>query len=205
MLNHYGLTSTYYSFDYNDVHFLMMNTEIAYGLTSLQYSFVSRDLQAASLNPSIDWIVVRMHQPMYSAGGRGDVNGFNHSTFAQVYGPLFDKYKVDLVIAAHPRNVQITAPIKYNVTTPSTPTIDPASAGTNDYTNPLGTVYAIVGTGGASLDSSTLTSPPYFKYLNNSTLGYLYCTITQSGTLMKGTFYNLSNNNAYSFSITKTV
>jgi len=202
-LNHYALHSQYYSFDYLDVHFLMLSTEIPYDTTSTQYAFAVADLTHASTNSAIDWIVVRTHQPMYSVGGRGDVNNYNHLNFITTYGPLFDQH-VNLVISAHPRNYQRTFPVLTNPTTPSTPIPDQYSLGTSDYSNPQGTIYINAGTGGHSLDTLPFTTQPYVVFTNNTDNGYLYITITNAGTVMKGTFYNLLNNAIDKFSITQT-
>lgn len=201
-LHHYSITSTYYSFDFNDVHFLILNTEIPFDTTTPQYNFAALDLAKASTNSNIDWIVVRYHQPMYSAGGNGDVNGFNHLNWASTYGPLFDTYMVDLVIQGHPRNYQRTLPVKFTPGTPSTPTVMSGITG-NDYTNPNGVIYLVVGTGGHNLDTGTLTSLPYIASSQNTSNGYLYVTITQTGSLMTGSFYNTSNNVIDKFTITK--
>lgn len=203
-MNHYSLNSQFYSFDFLDVHFMMLSTEIPYDTTTNQYKFAVADLTKASTNSAIDWIVVRCHQPMYSAGGRGDVNGFSNATWASIYGPLFDQYGVDLVIQAHPRNFQRTYPVKFNTTTPSTPIIATGTTGINDYNNPAGTIYIIAGTGGHSLDTSPLTTLPHFAYTNNTDNGYLFVTITNNGTVMKGNFYNIQNNVIDKFSITKS-
>lgn len=202
-LSHYALQSTFYSFDFNDVHFLMLNTEIPFDTSSAQYRFAVSDLTAASTKSSIDWVVVRSHQPMYSAGGNGDVNGFNHLNWASTYGPLFDAYQVDLVIQVHPRNYQRTLPVRFNSATPSTPTVMSGISG-NNYTNPNGVIYIVAGTGGHVLDTGTITSLPYMAFTQNTSNGYLYITITQNGSLMTGSFYNTSNNAIDKFTITKT-
>jgi hypothetical protein len=202
-MNHYGLTLPYYSFDFQDVHFLVLCTEIPYNSASMQYKFAAADLLKASTNSATDWIVVCYHQPMYTSGGTGDMNNFDHLTWASTYGPLFDNFKVDLALSDHCHNFQRTYPIKYNTVTPTSPTI--AVTGTNDYTDPDGTIYVIAGTGGKSHDKDDLSNhPSYFAYTNSTDFGYVYITISNSGTLLKGNFYNLSNNSLDSFSISKS-
>src|SRR5215210_7912855 len=39
-INHFGLKEQYYSFNYYNVHFIALSTELAYGLVSSQYEFV---------------------------------------------------------------------------------------------------------------------------------------------------------------------
>jgi hypothetical protein len=59
-MKHFNLTEPYYSFDYQNVHFLAMatakNQVIPYNSTSKQYEFVKQDLMAAHKNKNINWI-----------------------------------------------------------------------------------------------------------------------------------------------------
>jgi predicted phosphodiesterase len=58
----------YYSFDYGDMHVLVLNNEVPYYEGSLQYRFAERDLSAATKA----WKVVIAHRPAYCAGGHGE-------------------------------------------------------------------------------------------------------------------------------------
>src|SRR5919107_346858 len=48
---HFGLSNTYYSFDYHNVHFIAMDSMLPYTINSPQYSFVRNDLISTSQNP----------------------------------------------------------------------------------------------------------------------------------------------------------
>lgn len=63
----FHLLNQYYSFDYGNVHFLGMSTEIPFDKKSDQYKFVNSDLESASKNESIHWVVVFMYEMMYSS------------------------------------------------------------------------------------------------------------------------------------------
>lgn len=142
---HYGI-SDYYSFNFHDIHFLMMNSEIIFGLNSPQYKFVKRDLESASSNRTIEWIIVSFHQPVYTSPSKHSAN----MTLREIYHPLFDKNKVDLVIQAHNHNYQRTYPILFNETNSDNPNV--TSREKNSYTNPNGEIFLIVGTGGKGLN-----------------------------------------------------
>jgi phosphodiesterase/alkaline phosphatase D-like protein len=43
-MNHFNLKNQYYSFNYQNVHFTVMSTELPYGVNSDQYNFVNNDL-----------------------------------------------------------------------------------------------------------------------------------------------------------------
>jgi cytolysin (calcineurin-like family phosphatase) len=67
-ISHFNLTKQYYSFNYEDVHFVVISTELpAIGIGSEQYSFVDSDLEKASSDARINWIIVYYHQTSYSS------------------------------------------------------------------------------------------------------------------------------------------
>ena len=67
-MSHFGLSQTYYSFDREGVHVLVMDTDrVSYASGSAQRNFVQNDLQSASTNPNVKWIIVYLHKPMYTS------------------------------------------------------------------------------------------------------------------------------------------
>jgi len=85
-------TQDYYSFDYGDMHVLMLNNEIPYDEGSPQFKFAQEDL-AASTKP---WKIVGAHRPAYCAGGHNEDTGMKKMTVK-----IFEPNKVDLVLAGH--------------------------------------------------------------------------------------------------------
>jgi len=61
-------TQDYYSFDYGDMHVLVLNNELPYDEASPQYQFAVRDLSSTTKA----WRVVIAHRPAYCAGGHGE-------------------------------------------------------------------------------------------------------------------------------------
>ncbi|HYX56645.1 MAG TPA: metallophosphoesterase, partial [Nitrososphaeraceae archaeon] len=57
-MSHFGLTKQYYSFNYQNIHFVVMSTELPLEEGSEQYNFVNSDLANAASDPNVDWIVV---------------------------------------------------------------------------------------------------------------------------------------------------
>jgi hypothetical protein len=70
-INHFNMTKPFYSFNYQNVHFLAMatakNSIIPYQNGSEQYNYVQNDLMKAHNNKSIDWIIVYSFRPFYSS------------------------------------------------------------------------------------------------------------------------------------------
>ena len=84
----------YYSFDYGDLHVVVMNYLDPEGYTagSPQYDFIASDLAATDKK----WKIVICHVPAYSNGGHGEDSGMIDNTRS-----IFEPAGVDLVIAAH--------------------------------------------------------------------------------------------------------
>jgi 3',5'-cyclic AMP phosphodiesterase CpdA len=70
---------------------------------------VSRRQAAARNDPSVDWIIVQMHQCACSSSATG--NGSDLGT-RQQWLPLFDQYEVDLVLNGHDHDYERSFPVR---------------------------------------------------------------------------------------------
>ncbi len=156
-----------------------MSSEVPFDKDSKQYKFVNEDLQTASENKAINWIVVYIYEMLYSSPR------FTNQQRRYERYTIFDKYHVDLVLQAHSHNYQRTFPIEYNDKNASSPIITDNSQ--EQYMNPKGTIFAVVGTAGADLHNFTGQAPYVVKQFQR--FGFLDVNITNSSSLMKGTFY----------------
>jgi Purple acid Phosphatase, N-terminal domain/Calcineurin-like phosphoesterase len=120
-----------------------------------QLAFLEKELKAARASRDVDWIVVAMHQVMISSS---DANGADLG-LRQKYGPLFDKYGVDLVVCGHEHNYERSLAVRGVVSGSETLTPDPASTATDDIDTGLGTVHMVLGGGGVS----GTTNQSFFK------------------------------------------
>ena len=186
-----NLDKQYYSFDYNNVHFISMATEIPFEQGSEQFEFVNHDLMKTKTNPSIDWIIVYYHEPMYTSKTHHE----GLEPFRDLYHGLFNEYGVDLVLQGHVHNYQRTYPLLYNSESPSSPTITQGailSNGNNNEDNIFveseGTIFAIVGTGGAELHG--LDDQAYFTANQLEEHGFLDLKTTNNGKSLVGQFYS---------------
>ena len=82
----------YYSFDYGNVHFTVIDQYDDFSTGSTQYNWIRNDLA----NTSKPWRVILMHKPAWSAGGHS-----NDSDTQNYLVPLFEQYDVSLVINGH--------------------------------------------------------------------------------------------------------
>jgi hypothetical protein len=99
----------HWSFDYGIAHFVGLNSLTDATVKSAN-TFLEDDLKRARENQNIKWIVVMFHHPAYSACS-------THGSTQRVidnWVPIFEKYRVDLVLSGHDHNYERTYPIKNN-------------------------------------------------------------------------------------------
>nr|WP_194912507.1 metallophosphoesterase family protein [Catenulispora rubra] len=111
-----------------------------------QLAFLERELRAARSSREIDWVVVAMHQVMISTA---DASGSDLG-LRQNYGPLFDRYGVDLVVCGHEHNYERSLAVRGVVHGSETLTPNPVSSATDVIDTSLGTVHMVLGGGGVS-------------------------------------------------------
>ena len=210
-MDHFELTKTYYSFDYNNIHFLMMDSESSYlpgsdpnftGLENTeQYRFVKTDLSAASKNPNIKWIIVLSHRQFYSSLCGDHDSCEPIKKLRNAYHPLFEKYNVDLVISGHAHNYQRTYPLMFNENNSSIPIIN--NSETKTYHDSNGQIYLIVGTGGISIDPLS-SKESYIIYQQDNKFGFLNL-VMNNGSILKGEFISNKGKVLDTFEIRKNV
>ena len=100
-------TGTYYSFNYNNVHFVVLNTNDSSnvsgqlkGLSNTQITWLINDL---SENNSL-FTIVMMHKGIYDSGGHSSNMEGEDGDIALIreqLTPIFAQYNVDLVLQGH--------------------------------------------------------------------------------------------------------
>lgn len=136
---------TYYSFDYENTHFVMLNTNDANrnGMGSEQVSWLEQDLKNARDN-NTDWIVVTMHKGTQTVAGHIDDSDVV-AMRAQLQ-PIFSKYNVDLVLQGHDHVYSRTVPLDGLLPEVSVETFN--AKGIKSLNNPKGTTYINANTSG---------------------------------------------------------
>jgi 2',3'-cyclic-nucleotide 2'-phosphodiesterase (5'-nucleotidase family) len=173
--------------------FLESNAKVpALDVDEEQYQFVLDDLKKTSQNKDIDWIFVMFHKPMYSPLSKQ----VEEYIIREKYQPIFDKYNVDLVISGHNHIYSRTLPLSFNKLNISQPVIgqninSTTSNNNNIFTNPNGTIFLIVGVGGA--EPYRITEKPYYianQY--NERFGFVDLKIDDKR--LDGTFFDIGLN-----------
>jgi phosphatidylserine/phosphatidylglycerophosphate/cardiolipin synthase-like enzyme/regulation of enolase protein 1 (concanavalin A-like superfamily) len=141
----------YYSFDNGPVHFVALDTEYTF-LDPVRQAEQLRWLEADLQSTTQPWTIAVLHRAPYSSGGE-------HGSSLDVraaFGPLFERYGVDLVLTGHEHTYERTIPIR-------------ESANTSDSFVP----YVVTGGGGAPLYPSATSTWTAF-----SASTYEYAKIT---------------------------
>jgi predicted phosphodiesterase len=209
-LKQFGLDRPYYAFDYNNIHFLMMDSESSYlpgsdpDFSDLedteQYRFVENDLTKASQNPAIKWIIIMSHRQLYSSLCGEHDSCEPIKKFRDAYHPLFEKYGVDVLFSGHAHNYQRTYPLFYNDVNSSEPIIKENDK--TEYKSPEGMFQIIVGTGGIDFDNFS-NQEPYVVYQQDSSYGFLNMDVTDQGNVLLGRYYTNTGEVLDEFKIVK--
>jgi hypothetical protein len=198
-MNHYNMQQQYYAFNYQNIHFLVLSTETDYAVGTPQYNFAKADLQKAASDPSVQWIIVSFHRLMY--GSPNDHNVTSATSLRKVYHPLFQQYGVDLVLDGHMHSYERSYPLKFNSANPGSPIIE--STSTSTYNDPVGQVFATVGTGGFSHHTFTSKSAA-FATQANGVYGFLNIDMLNNGQTLTATFYSNGGTTKDKFTIQKS-
>lgn len=163
--NNYQDSGSYYSFTYQGIHFISLNTNDsisdsmnARGLSNAQVNWLENDLK----NNNSTFTIVMMHKGIYDAGGHcSNKEGADYDIplIRKQLSPIFTNYGVDLVLQGHDhlfsRSYPLNGEIKDDklVTTyqeTSKEEIVFENENYNVYTNPNGTIYLNSGTASGS-------------------------------------------------------
>jgi len=168
-LAYYGLKNSYYSFDFENVHFVTISTEQSYSKESEQYTFLKSDLVNTILDENIDWIVFWLHKPIYYS------NSQNGHTDLIVLHELLDQYNVDLVLQADFHAYERSKPI-----TSDGIIVDHSKC---SYTDPKGQIFVTVGTGGHS-HANIKNKFDWSVIQNNNDFGFLNLKILEDKAIV---------------------
>jgi hypothetical protein len=213
-------TETFYSYDYGDVHFISLDS---YGYEQGQYrmwegpqlQWLQQDLAANTKK----WTIVYFHHPPYTMGSHNSDTETELAQIRQGLVPVFDQYKVDLVLCGHSHNYERTRLIKghtgmentfsaqthnlssssgkYDGSTDSCPYVKNSNSTQND-----GVMYVVAGTAGfAGLQQASW--PHEAMYTAHSTAGSVVVEI--EGNRLDSKFISETGSILDQFTIMKDV
>ncbi len=201
-------TGVYYSYDYNDVHFTVLNTNDDEDdkLSDAQIDWMIDDISSSDAK----WKIVVLHKALYSNGSHyddGDVEGFRKQL-----GALLPYLGVDMVLQGHDHVYLRTDVLNANA-------VMPAKTGTKTYNsvdyvtkyNPNGTIYTICGTSGVKVYHTKDAAATDEKFPRAEAIedvnGSMFSAITVDGDTLYYNAYEVDGENATAidtFAIEKT-
>ncbi|HEU5270685.1 MAG TPA: fibronectin type III domain-containing protein [Jatrophihabitans sp.] len=131
-----GSNHSWYSYDWGNAHFLVLDSEVAFDPASPQYAFAQADLAA---HQGATFRIVAVQRPAYSSATATSGSTFVRASLV----PLFEKYHVALVLSGNSHNYERSFPL-----IGGTPT-----AG--------GVTYVVTGGGGNGHNAFTLAQPAW--------------------------------------------
>ena len=185
-------SKAYYSYNYGNIHFISLDS---YGFdggkyrfyepASPQYQWLVKDL---AINKSL-WTIVFFHHPPYTKRSHDSNAEADLRLTREGLVPIFDKYKVDLVLSGHSHVYERSFLIKGH--TGHSETFDARqhivqlangrydkNAGSKPYINKdEGTIYAVVGSAGRLDWNGDTQAHPVSVYSNVSMGGSLLLTV----------------------------
>lgn len=149
---------SYYSVNYGPVHLVALDTEMKEksGLQlkdgkGEQVDWLKADLAANKL----PWVVVYFHKPPYSKGSHDSDIELDMKSLRENVTPIFEQYKVDLVIAGHSHVYERSYPMRghggINETFEESKHVFAREKAPNHYVvgpNGQGVIYVVSGSGG---------------------------------------------------------
>ena len=166
----YPKPENYYSFDFGNAHFTIVDTNQDLSPGSAQYRWLDRDLAESRAR----WKFAAHHHPPYSSDN-DDYGDSRHgpSTLGDLtirkITPMYEKYGVDIVWVGHIHDYERTWPIRQG---------RPVERG--------GVIYVQTGGGGAELEDFAPTRSPFTAKVKSD---WQYCLVTiNGGTLQLSAF-----------------
>lgn len=153
---------SYYSFDYNGVHFVVANTNDnkesednpeGKAIGEEQLAWIEQDIQQARENGA-EWVILTYHKPLYSKSYHS-LQDEDVQKVREEFMHMIDELDVDLALQGHDHVVSRTKSLNFVSTEEnfSNATIDQAEVVLDEnnveyYKNPSGTVFVLPNTGG---------------------------------------------------------
>ena len=139
-----SIEGVYYSFDYGNAHFAVLNTNDMYPMSQAQKNWLRNDMRASDAT----WKILLMHRSLYSAGK--NINKPDTIVLRETLLPVIDELGIDVVLSGHDHMYLRTDFLKSDARVGNVSYITENFKGeeTTFAVDPEGTVYAIPSTAG---------------------------------------------------------
>lgn len=139
-----SIEGVYYSFEYGNAHFAVLNTNDMYPMSQAQRNWLINDMSASDAQ----WKIILAHRSFYSAGK--NINKPDTIIMRNVLLPIIDQLDIDMVYAGHDHMYLRTNQVKGDALVEGTTYVDEIYNGekVTFAVNPEGTVYTLPSTAG---------------------------------------------------------
>ena len=139
-----SIEGVYYSFDYGNAHFSVLNTNDMYPMSAAQRNWLINDMNGSDAM----WKVLLMHRSLYSAGK--NINKPDTVAMRNDLLPLIDTLDIDLVLSGHDHMYMRTKQVKAEKAVEDITYVTESFHGeeTSFAVDPDGTCYIIPSTAG---------------------------------------------------------
>jgi len=197
----FGHSLTYFTTKYQNIQFIVMDTNIDIDQGSAQNQKVLEWLNTANADGTVDWIIVLMHHPMWIDGSQHPADEFEQ---IETYHSTFVTKRVDFVISGHNHTTQRTHQLAYNSSDPiDSPTVIDS---TSPYVSGGGLIHVVCGVGGHD-DANHLydlpSQPSFQAYQANDYNGLWEVLSSNNGQTLTCRFRDVDENIYDEFVITK--
>ena len=184
----------WYSFDYGNAHFVMLNdTSASTDTITAEGDWMKADLAKVD-RQKVPWVFVVHHKPTYSSAS---AHG-SDLTLRSAWQPIFDQYKVDIVFNGHDHDYERSKPIRGFQSGGQQGQVASGSGANGAPQNENGTVYVVAAGAGAPLYS---VDGDYFTQVSEKTRNFVIVEI--DGRTMHYKAMRLDGSQLDSFDYTK--
>jgi hypothetical protein len=155
-----GSNNSWYSYNWGNAHFLVLDTELAFDPGTPQYDFAQSDLAA---NQGATFRIVVMQRPPYSSTSATSSSSFARAELV----PLFEQYHVALVLSGNSHNYERSFPLKGG---------NPTAGGVT---------YVVTGGGGNGHNSYTIPQPAWSAHRDATNYEYTRVTVTPTALTVR--------------------
>lgn len=182
----FGDSKTYYTHQFQNIFFLIIDTNIDLDPGSDQHDFIVSELERIQNDNTITWKIAVMHDAWFGADSDHGYNEFNQ---VDAFHELFEQHRVSFVCCGHNHNWQRSYQVGFNDSDPEDPTIvDNTSPYSRDVS---GLIHVVSGTGGHDSGSSLYpldSNPSFNAYQNRSHNGIWEIIASNNGQTLTCSF-----------------
>jgi hypothetical protein len=195
----FGNSQTYFSFQFQNVFFIIGDTNIDIDPGSNQHNFITSECARVLNDPTVTWRVFINHHPWFGSGSDHPANEFNQ---VEALHTLLANNKFNFVCCGHNHHWVRSHQVVYNSSSPTSPTIVDSSSPYSRTTT--GIIHLVSGTGGHDTGGGLYSLPSsasWQAYANRTHNGVWEMVATNNGQTLTCSYVDIDGNKYDTFTI----